>query len=318
MYYIELNSTNPHYNMAFEAWCLKNLPEGESYFYLWKNAPAVIIGENQNAYAEVNLDYLSANGVCLARRTTGGGAVYHDLNNLNYSFIGEDVSAQPMVDALQSLGVPAQLTGRNDIFVDGHKVSGYARRVECGRELVHGTLLFDVDLGALQKALDTPLSKMKAKGVKSVRSVVANLKDYLPQCVDADAFKQALLDYFAPQLQPYRLSEEQLARIDALCSSKFATREWNLGKSPEATFFHKAKFACGTVEVEVLINSGIIEQIGFAGDFLGSRSALELAEKLRGLPFDRPVVADALKKEGVENYFDALSAEDLLPLIFED
>lgn len=304
--------------MAFEAWCLKNLPAGETYFYLWKNAPAVIIGENQNAYAEVNLDYLAANGVTLARRTTGGGAVYHDLNNLNYSFIGEDVSAQPMADALHSLGVCAELTGRNDIFVEGHKVSGYARRVECARELVHGTLLFDVDLGALQIALDTPFSKMKAKGVKSVRSVVANLKDYLPQCVDVDGFKQALLDYFAPQLKPYKLNGEQLAQIDALCSSKFATREWNLGKSPEATFLRKAKFPCGTVEVEVLINGGNIGQIGFAGDFMGGRSALELAEKLRGLAFDKAVLADALTKEGVENYFDALSVEDLLPLIFPE
>ena len=124
MKYLTLDSTDPCYNMAFESWCLKNLPGAEAYFYLWRNSPSVIIGENQNAYNEVNLKFLSQSGVKLARRTTGGGAVYHDLNNVNYSFIGEDVSAELMAEALRSLGVPAELTGRNDIFVEGKKVSG--------------------------------------------------------------------------------------------------------------------------------------------------------------------------------------------------
>lgn len=316
MYYIRLDSTDPFYNMAFEAWCLKNLPAGNTYFYLWRNEPAVIIGENQNAYAEVNLDYLRENGVHLARRTTGGGAVYHDLNNLNYSFIGEDVSAEPMVQALRSLGVAAELTGRNDIFVDGHKVSGYARRMEGNRELVHGTLLYDVDLTVLQKALDTPVSKMKSKGVKSVRSAVANLKDYLPQLQGVLDFKKALLGCFAADLQEYSLGERELAEIKELRDSKFATPEWNLGKSPEASFVRKAKFPCGTIEVELLIDEGRIAQIAFSGDFLGSLSVAELAARLIGQPYDRTALSERLSTENISQYFDNLSPTQLLDLLF--
>ena len=316
MFYIQLDSTDPFYNMAFEAWCLKNLPQGKTYFYLWRNAPAVIIGENQNAYAEVNLEYLREKGVYLARRTTGGGAVYHDLNNLNYSFIGEDVSAEPMVRALNSLGVKAELTGRNDIFVDGHKVSGYARRLEGNRELVHGTLLYDVDLTVLQKALDTPVSKMKSKGVKSVKSVVANLKDYLPQLQDVLDFKNALLGYFSADLQEYTLSEGELAEIKALRDSKFATPEWNLGKSPQASFVRKANFPCGTIEAEVLIDEGRISQIAFAGDFLGSRSVTELTDRLTGLPYEREELEMFLEQIKVEEYFDAMKKQDFVNLIF--
>ena len=316
MFYIQLDSTDPFYNMAFEAWCLKNLPQGETYFYLWRNAPSVIIGENQNAYAEVNLEYLRENGVNLARRTTGGGAVYHDLNNLNYSFIGETVSAEPMVQALRSLGVKAELSGRNDIFVDGHKVSGYARRLEGNRELVHGTLLYDVDLTVLQKALDTPVSKMKSKGVKSVKSVVANLKNYLPQLQDVLDFKNALLGYFSADLQEYTLSEGELAEIKALRDSKFATSEWNLGKSPQASFVRKANFPCGTIEAEVLIDEGRISQIAFAGDFLGSRSVTELSDRLTGLPSERGELELFLEQIKVEEYFDAMKKQDFVNLIF--
>lgn len=316
MFYIQLDSTDPFYNMAFEAWCLKNLPQGETYFYLWRNAPSVIIGENQNAYAEVNLEYLRENGVNLARRTTGGGAVYHDLNNLNYSFIGETVSAEPMVQALRSLGVKAELSGRNDIFVDGHKVSGYARRLEGNRELVHGTLLYDVDLTVLQKALDTPVSKMKSKGIKSVRSVVANLKDYLPQLKTVLEFREALCAYFAAELREYALNECQLAEIQALRDGKFATPEWNLGRSPQASFVRKAHFPCGTIEAELIIDEGRIAQIAFAGDFLGSRSVTELSDKLTGLPYDRPSLEAFLAGIGVEKYFDVMKLQEFVNFLF--
>ena len=173
---IRLDSTDSHYNMAFEQWCLTHLCQDELYFYLWRNAPAVIIGENQDAEAEVNLEYLKANGIALARRVTGGGAVYHDLQNLNYSFVGKDADPALMVEALRKLGVPAELTGRNDIFVEGRKVSGYARRMEGSNLLVHGTLMYDVDIDVLTHALDTPVSKLNRKGVQSVRSRVTNLK----------------------------------------------------------------------------------------------------------------------------------------------
>ena len=184
-------STDPWYNMSFDEYCLEQYSSDDSFFYLWRNAPSVIIGLNQNAFAEVNLGYLEERGIRLARRVTGGGAVYHDLQNLNYTFIGREVTPEPMVAALRLLGVPAELTGRNDIYVGGRKVSGYARRVGRGREIIHGTLMYDVDLDTLARALDVPGSKLAAKGIASVRSRVANLKDFLPQFSSLDGLQTA-------------------------------------------------------------------------------------------------------------------------------
>ena len=222
---IRLESTDSHYNMAFEQWCLTHLCPGELYFYLWRNAPAVIIGENQDAEAEVNLEYLKANGIALARRVTGGGAVYHDLQNLNYSFVGKDADPALMVEALRKLGVPAELTGRNDIFVEGRKVSGYARRMEGSNLLVHGTLMYDVDIDVLTRALDTPVSKLNRKGVQSVRSRVTNLKGYLPGIDSVETLKSALLECFPCECERV-LSPEDLAQIDELNNSVFSTEAW--------------------------------------------------------------------------------------------
>ena len=222
---IRLESTDSHYNMAFEQWCLTHLCPDELYFYLWRNAPAVIIGENQDAEAEVNLEYLKANGIALARRVTGGGAVYHDLQNLNYSFVGKDADPALMVEALRKLGVPAELTGRNDIFVEGRKVSGYARRMEGSNLLVHGTLMYDVDIDVLTRALDTPVSKLNRKGVQSVRSRVTNLKGYLPGIDSVEALKSPLLECFPCECERV-LSPEELAQIDELNNSVFSTEAW--------------------------------------------------------------------------------------------
>ena len=184
------NSVDPHFNLAFDEWCLEHW-EGEPVFYLWRNRPSVIIGLNQNAYSEVNLGWLRDNGVDLARRVTGGGAVYHDLQNLNYTFVGKGVTPQPFADALRKLGVPAEVSGRNDIFVGGRKVSGYARRVWHDREIVHGTLMYDVDIDSLVNALAVPGSKLMSKGIASVRSRVTNLKPMLPSFGSLDEVQSA-------------------------------------------------------------------------------------------------------------------------------
>ena len=186
MRFLNNPSTDPWYNLSFDEYCLEQYPSDDRFFYLWRNRPSVIVGLNQNVYAEVNLDYLDAQGICLVRRSTGGGAVYHDLQNLNYTLVGRGVSPEPVVEALRRLGVPAELSGRNDIFVEGRKVSGYARRVWRDRELIHGTLMYDVDLDTLARALDVPGSKLAVKGVASVRSRVANLKEYLPGFASLD------------------------------------------------------------------------------------------------------------------------------------
>lgn len=301
--------------MSFDEYCLQQLPSDDTFFYLWRNRPAVIIGLNQNAYSEVNLQYLNAHHIALARRVTGGGAVYHDLQNMNYTFVGSSVTPEPFVDALKSLGVPAELTGRNDIFVDGRKVSGYARRVWHNREIVHGTMMYDVDMDTLVNVLSVPGSKMEAKGIASVSSRVANLKDYLPQYNSLDEVQAALQQFLAGGDSEIQLSQAQIADIQRVADEKFSSWDWVYAQSHEADIVRKAKLSCGKVEVRVSLYHGVIAGVSFGGDFLGDLPPDKLAEALKGVKFDRAAVLDALSALNVHNYLDGVTAEELTDLV---
>lgn len=308
-------STDPHFNLAFDEYCLQQYRSDEDFFYLWRNRPAVIIGLNQNAYSEVNLDYLDSHGITLARRVTGGGAVYHDLQNMNYTFIGKSVTPEPFVKALRALGVDAELTGRNDIFVDGHKVSGYARRVWHDREIVHGTLMYDVDIDTLTRVLDVPGSKMDAKGIASVRSRVANLKDYLPQFKSLDELQAALHEILSAGDGQVSMGPEDYAEVERMAKEKFSTWDWIYGHSREAGFTRKARLACGTVQVSVSTDRGVITDIAFAGDFLGDKPAEALASALKGTRFEKEAVREALCRLGAGEHFAGVKPEELAELI---
>ena len=322
MRYLINNSTDPYFNLAFDEYCLENIHSEEPYFFLWRNRPAVIIGLNQNAYGEVNLEYLNANGITLARRVTGGGAVYHDLQNMNYTIIGRNPSPQPMVDALRQLGVPAELTGRNDIFVEGRKVSGYARRVAGNQEIIHGTLMYDVDLDTLQHVLDTPASKMKVKGISSVRSHVANLKEYLPQFKSLDELQAKLSEILSGGDGPllaqgcgYPSQDEINAEVRRIAAEKFATWEFIYGHSHEADFNYKKKLPCGTVESSLRIDRGTITALTFSGDFLFDEPSEDLAKKLIGLRYDKATLSAAIEKAGAGKYFRSANASQICSLL---
>ena len=243
MRYLKNLHTDPYYNMAFDEYCLESLPIDEPVFYLWQNRPAVIVGFNQEVNTEVNLEYLKQKGIALVRRVTGGGAVYHDLGNLNYTIVGksEDLErdypeyASLMMKALQALGVPATLSGRNDILVNGKKVSGFAKRVSRNRLMVHGTLMYQVDVDVLTNVLNPSATKLQSKGIASVRSRVANLCDYLPEIQDIQTFSNRLEEILSCHYadKEFKLSEENLADIQKLADEKFATWEWNYGRSPK-------------------------------------------------------------------------------------
>lgn len=317
MKYLINNSTDPYFNLAFDEYCLENIPSEEPYFFLWRNRPAVIIGLNQNAYSEVNLDYLNSHGITLARRVTGGGAVYHDLQNMNYTIICRNPSPQPMVDALRSLGVPAELTGRNDIFVEGRKVSGYARRVSHDQEIIHGTLMYDVDLDTLTHVLDTQGSKMQAKGISSVKSRVANLKEYLPQFKSLDELQAALQEILSAGDGQMPLSAEQIAEVRRQADEKFSTWDFIYGHSHEADFRCKAKLSCGTVEADIRVDRGLIARLDFSGDFLFDTPAQELAAKMTGLRYAPAEVKAFLATQPVSTYFRGATPDDLAALLFK-
>ena len=326
MRYLKNPSTNPYYNMAFDEYCLESLPIDEPVFFLWQNRPAVIVGFNQEVNTEVNLDYLKEKGIDLVRRVTGGGAVYHDLENLNYTIVGrsEDLErdypeyAALMMKALQALGVPATLSGRNDILVDGKKVSGFAKRVCKNRLMVHGTLMYNVDVNVLSHVLNPSTTKLQSKGIASVRSRVTNLCNYLPELSDIQAFKNRLEEILSNNYSDaeYKLSEADLAHIQRLTDEKFATWEWNYGRSPKATLVHSARLACGTVEIHLTLAENRIASCRFGGDFLGNLPASNVEKALTGIPYEINEIRKCLSKIEISRYFDRVSADDLLGMMF--
>lgn len=326
MRYLKNPSTNPYYNMAFDEYCLESLPIDEPVFFLWQNKPAVIVGYNQEVNTEVNLDYLKEKGIDLVRRVTGGGAVYHDLENLNYTIVGrsEDLErdypeyAALMMKALQALGVPATLSGRNDILVDGKKVSGFAKRVCKNRLMVHGTLMYNVDVDVLTHVLNPSTTKLQSKGIASVRSRVTNLCNYLPELSDIQAFKNRLEEILSNNYSDaeYKLSETDLAHIQQLTDEKFATWEWNYGRSPKATLVHSARLACGTVEIHLTLAENRIASCRFGGDFLGNLPASDVEKALTGIPYEINEIRKCLSKLEISRYFDRVSADNLLEMMF--
>ena len=326
MRYIKNPSTNPYYNMAFDEYCLESLSIDEPVFYLWQNRPAVIVGFNQEVNTEVNLDYLKENGIDLVRRVTGGGAVYHDLENLNYTIVGrsEDLErdypeyASLLAKALQTLGVPATLSGRNDILVEGRKVSGFAKRVCKNRLMVHGTLMYNVDVDVLTNVLNPSTTKLQSKGIASVRSRVANLCDYLPEIPDIQTFNQRLEEILSNNYTDteYQLTETDLANIQRLTDKKFATWEWNYGRSPKATLVHSARLACGTVEIHLTLAENRIASCRFGGDFLGNLPASDVEKALTGIPYEINEIRKCLSKIEISRYFDRVLVDDLLEMMF--
>ena len=326
MRYLKNTSTNPYYNMAFDEYCLESLPIDEPVFFLWQNRPAVIVGFNQEVNTEVNLDYLKENGIDLVRRVTGGGAVYHDLENLNYTIVGrsEDLErdypeyASLLAKALQTLGVPATLSGRNDILVEGRKVSGFAKRVCKNRLMVHGTLMYNVDVDVLTNVLNPSTTKLQSKGIASVRSRVANLCEYLPEIPDIQTFSQRLEEILSNNYTDteYQLTETDLANIQRLTDKKFATWEWNYGRSPKATLVHSARLACGTVEIHLTLAENRIASCRFGGDFLGNLPASDVEKALTGIPYEINEIRKCLSKIEINRYFDRVLVDDLLEMMF--
>lgn len=323
MQYLKNPSTDAHYNMAFDEYCLQQLSSDAPLFCLWQNAPAVIVGQNQNVYAEVNLPFLHQHGIRLARRVTGGGAVYHDLQNLNFTFVKQlhdldtDVSGLlgHIVQALRQLGVPATFSGRNDILVEERKVGGTAKRVWHDRLMVHGTLMYDVDIPTLTEVLSTPQSKLTAKGIASVRSRVGNLRQWLPQCPDVHSFRHLLHEQLAGTDAEFILDDHQLHAIGQLSAEKFATWQWNYGLSPLGTFTKQQHFTCGTIEMQLRVEKGILTDISFGGDFLGNYSPAPLVAALIGTRFEHDALLMVLQQHPAGRFFDQLNDEQFLQFI---
>ena len=322
-------SHDPYYNLAVEQYLLENLADDKVILYLWQNQNTVVIGKNQNPWKECRTTLLEQEGGHLARRLSGGGAVFHDLGNLNFTFITDAEPTQqvdlrrfcqPIADTLSSLGVNASVDGRNDILIDGKKVSGNAQYVRQGRVMHHGTILFDSDLSVLGQALKVDASKIQAKGIKSVRSRVANVRSCLKQDMTMTQFRRALAEHLLKQalVEVYTLTEEDIAAIHRIREGRYALWEWNFGASPPCSLVRKARIeGCGTVEAQIQMENGCISEIRFCGDYFSTLPPEQLAQKLAGVPFTEEACVRALAGSDVGNYITGLKNEALISLLMD-
>lgn len=326
MLYIRNESTNPYFNLAMEEY-LFNLNDGQSYVLLWQNEPTIVVGKHQNTAEEINRDYVKEKGINVVRRITGGGAVYHDLGNLNFTFIIKGLEksefdfrkfTMPIIRALKKLGVESELSGRNDITIDGRKFSGNAQAVKNGKLLHHGTLLFDSQMEELAKALKVSEDKFRSKGVKSVRARVTNIKDYLKDDISVSEFKELLLKYMFDEdaeLREGELSKEAMDEINSLKERKYMSWDWNYGESPEFNIKQGNRFEGGKIEVLANIKDGIIRGIKFYGDFFGSGSLEEVESALIGKRYENEEIRSALVKLNIEEYFKNITIDDIVSCI---
>ena len=322
------NNTDPTLNLAMEEYVLKTVPmdEDESYFLFYVNRPSIIVGKNQNTIEEVHQAYIDEHGIDVVRRISGGGAVYHDFGNLNFSFITKDDGqsfhnfkkfTQPIVDALNKMGVQAEMTGRNDIQVGQAKISGNAMVKVKDRMFSHGTLMLNSELDEVQNALKVNPAKIQSKGVKSVRKRVANIVEFLDEPIDIDAFKEIILkQLFGDEaVETYHLTDEDWRNIEQLANEKYRTWDWNYGKNPKYNFEREHKFEKGFVQIKLDVKKGQIEHAKIFGDFFGEGNIEDLERALEGVTHQKVAIHEALKDYDMHHYFGAIPKDELIDLM---
>lgn len=325
---IKNESNDPHFNLALEEYALKEMDPTQDYLILWQNCPSVIIGRNQNTIEEINREYVEKHNINVVRRLSGGGAVYHDLGNLNFTFITTSKDEirnnfrrfqEPVVKALARLGVTAEQSGRNDITIDGKKFSGNAQYYDQDRVLHHGTILFASDLSKVQEVLTVREDKIASKGIKSVRSRVTNVIDYLPAPITVQEFKDTLEKILledSKDNQVYEMMDKDLTRIGLLMEKRYLTWEWNYGKSPAYNLKKGERFEGGFVEILLNVDKGHVVDIKIRGDFFGKKEISELEELLKGIKHDANSIREALEGVPLADYMAGITSENLLGCFF--
>lgn len=326
MIFIETNTTAGAENLAFEEYYLKREDITEPILLLWRNRPTIVVGAFQNTYEEINEEFVKEHGIDVIRRASGGGAVYHDLGNLCFSFISieEDFSnmdyrifLQPVVEAMQQMGVAVNVSGRNDLLLNGAKISGSATRIYKNRVLFHGTILYDSDLEVLGKALRVRADKLESKGIKSVRSRVTNIRGAMGTDMEILAFKEKLLGVFAMkyQMKNYEVTEEERLDIQKLVKEKYQNFEWTYGKNPLCTMKNRRRFSGGTVTVRMTVKHAKVQEIHFEGDFLGCKDIEELESRLIGVRYEKENIEKNLENIDISLYVGSISKEELLQCV---
>ena len=319
-------SNNTYFNLAMEEYFLKQ--KHDDYFMLWRNDKSVIIGKNQNAYAEINHKYVTENNIKVVRRMTGGGAVFHDLGNINYTFIMRNskdafndykLFSEPIIAFLKSLGVAAYLSGRNDMLIEDKKFSGNAQCAYKESVMHHGTLLFSSEKSDISESLNVNPLKIASKGISSVKSRVTNISEYLKTNITVEKFMDDLAVYikeYFNEASTYDLSDEDVIEINKLADSKYSTNQWNYGFKYDYTVLNEKKFSFGLVQINILVKNNIIEGIKIYGDFFGENDIGDLEDLLTGTEYLKENIETVLSEVSIDKYIKGMKIEELLDIIF--
>ncbi|MGX7030086.1 lipoate--protein ligase [Vagococcus zengguangii] len=334
MIYVPNENNDPRVNLAIETFLLQEMKVDEPILLFYINEPSIIIGRNQNTIEEINLDYVEENNIHVVRRLSGGGAVYHDFGNLNFSFIMPDDGesfrdfkklTSPIIEALHSMGVTgAELKGRNDLVIGDKKFSGNAMYATNGRMFAHGTIMLDSDVNEVVKALKVRKDKIESKGIKSIRSRVTNIKPYLDdvyQNLSTKDFRDdILLRIFnvdsIDQVTTYELTEADWARINEISDKYYRNWDWNFGKSPEFDKVRRERFPIGSVEVRLNVAEGKIQAAKIFGDFFGLGEIADVEQMLVGTRYTKEDLQQVVSQIDIKKYFGNITEEDLLGLLY--
>ncbi len=334
MIYVPNEKNDPRINLAIETYLLQEKDINEPVLLFYINEPSIIIGRNQNTIEEINKEYVEKKHIHVVRRLSGGGAVYHDLGNLNFSFILPDDGGsfrdfakltQPIIDALHKMGVQgAQLKGRNDLVINDKKFSGNAMYATNGRMFAHGTLMFDSEIDEVVNALNVRVDKIASKGIKSIRSRVTNIKPYVAseyKGMDTIGFRnEILLKIFgvdsADEVEKYHLTEEDWAAIERISDKYYRNWDWNYGKSPEFNLERRHRFPIGSIEVKMNVSDGAIKNIRVFGDFFGLGEISDVEKVLTGVNYNKEALEAVVKKIDLKKYFGNIENQDFLSLLY--
>jgi len=320
--------TDPRTNLALEEYALRHFDQGENYLLFYINEPSIIIGRNQNTLEEINHEYVEEKGIHVVRRISGGGAVYHDHGNLNFSFITNYDKQSlnnfkkftgPVIKVLRGMGVDAELSGRNDILAKGKKISGNAQFSSARRMFSHGTLLYDSDLSEVGKALNVKMSKIASKGHKSVRSRVANISEFLESPLPIGAFRSQLLQGLyenRPDFTTYHLTENEWEGVMELREKKYGLWEWNYGHSPKFNIQRSRRFPIGEIDLRLDVEKGIIRNMKIYGDFFGKEPVDTLEERFKNKRYHPEDINIAMEGVELEEYFGPMEIKEFTDLVY--
>lgn len=324
MTYIKCDSENANFNFALEKYAMDELDLSDGYFMFWRTTPTLMVGRYQNTLAEINMPFAKTNNINIVRRITGGGTIYTDPNGWQFSFIVKNRGTQqidfdsftkPILDALHTLGVPAQASGRNDLVIDGKKFSGNAQYNRKNLTLHHGSLLFNTDLENLVRALNPDDEKLVAKGIQSVRQRVTNIAEHMQNKITALEFRDVMLRFLLNGMETYELNSADIKRVDEIKQTQFDTWAWNFGNNPKFNISKEKRFAGGKLSVQTYVENGKIADMHLFGDFFAKEGLDTLLSKLRGCLYKEDDIKRMLVENDAESYFYNITLEELLSCI---